>query len=59
MDKLFIRLEFKGAATVHNCQEILELIKQHQMVKSVEFVINGQSTIVNTDITKDKDNAVL
>ncbi len=41
MDKLFIRLEFKGAATVRDCQEILNLIKQHQMVKTAEFVING------------------
>lgn len=41
MDKLFIRMEFKGAATVRDCQEILSLIKQHQMVKTAEFVING------------------
>lgn len=41
MDKLFIRLEFKGAATVRDCQEILSLIKQHQIVKTAEFVING------------------
>lgn len=59
MDKLFIRLEFKGAATVNNCQEILELIRQHNMVKSVEFVINGQPTIVSNDEKKGVENAVL
>jgi hypothetical protein len=55
MDKLFIRLEFKGAATVQNCQEVLELIRQHSMVKSVEFVINGQHTTIEMDKKETKD----
>lgn len=40
MEKLIVRLEFKGAATVKNCQEVLDMIMQHQMVKSAELVIN-------------------
>ena len=44
MEKLFIRLEFKGAATVKNCQEVLDLLLQHQMVKSAELVINCEAT---------------
>jgi hypothetical protein len=58
MDKLFIRLEFKGAATVQNCQEVLDLIRQHNMVKSVEFVINGQHT-GDSNEKKEQSNVVL
>lgn len=58
MDKLFIRLEFKGAATVQNCHEILDLIRQHHMVKSVEFVINGQHTGESIE-KKEPSNVVL